>query len=1465
MRVLKLLQKDIHGVAGTDPAVVTDALPPAKEFVLVGTLGRNPWIDRLVQEKKLDVEGVRGKWETFLIQAVEKPFPGVDRALVIAGSDRRGTIYGMFDLSSRIGVSPWYWWADVAPKKLSHLWVLAGRHSMGEPKVKYRGIFINDEAPALAGWVQEKFGGFNARFYERVFELILRLKGNYLWPAMWGSAFYDDDPANPRLADEFGVVIGTSHHEPMMRAHDEWRRFGSGPWNYERNDSVLREFWRGGIKRMGATESIVTIGMRGDGDEPMSGGANIALLERIIKDQRQILRDVTGKSPTGIPQLWALYKEVQEYYDRGMRVPDDVTLLLCDDNWGNLRKLPGLTEKPRAGGYGIYYHFDYVGGPRNYKWINTIQVSRVWEQMHLAYEYGARRIWIVNVGDIKPLELPTQFFLDYAWNPDLWPAERIPEYTRQWAEQQFGKRFAADIAELLTAYTTYNSRRKPELLAPDTYSQLHYREAETIVRDYTTLAAKARTLHRLMPARLKDAFYELVLHPVLACANLNELYVTVGRNRLYARQRRAATNTLAARAASLFAKDSALSHYYNRILAGGKWDHMMDQTHIGYTSWQQPERDVMPAVQSVVLPDGPEMGVAIEGSDRSWPDDTLAGVLPEFDPFTQQSYFIEIFNRGTIPFAYSVQAPEPWITLSQEKGNVQAEERIHVGVDWRKAPIGIYRVPLTISGPRTDPVVIHAVINNPASPKREEVRGFVESNGYVSIEAEHYTVAVNAPPFFWQRIPDLGRTLSAMTPMPVTATAVAPGGRSPRLEYRMHLFRAGKVKVHAYLSPTLNFLADSERPGGGLCYATSFDEEKPQIVGMHQNDTIPDWKYPALWKKTVSENIRIMTSQHSIEKPGEHVLKFWMVDPGVVLQKLVVETGPLQPSYLGPQESFGQGELRGERTGGVFSNPILPGFYPDPSVCRVGGDYYLVNSTFSYFPGLPIFHSNDLVHWRLLGHVMDRVEQLNLDTQGVSRGLFAPTIRCNSGVFYVTCTLVDIGGNFVVTATSPQGPWSNPVWIPEINGIDPSLFFDDNDKAYILYNSIAPDDRPLYEGHRTIRMREFDTGTLKVTGDEHVLINGGTDISRKPVWIEAPHLVKKDGYYYLIAAEGGTGDQHSEVVFRSLSIGGPYIAFERNPILTQRHLDPKRESAITSAGHADFVQTERGDWWAVFLGCRPYPPFDEGYYNTGRETFLAPVTWSDGWPIVTAGTEKVQYHYPYPTQPAALPPVHSSGNFTERDDFDKEPLDMSWVFLRTPHEKWYELKSKRGFLAMRLRPETCSGAMNPSFLGHRQQHLEGSASTALAFTAKSEKEKAGMLIFQNETHFYFLCKSAKGNQPVVQLYRSGEKSGSENPMELIASHAMNGGESSKELHLKIEAHGRTYSFLFGFTGGDWHVLKEGIDARVLSTKVAGGFVGCMYALYATSLGEQTTNTAYFDWFEYAGDDEVYKREMAPIR
>ena len=503
-----MLQQDAATITGKKPALLTSLPTGNKNVVIIGTVNKGRFLQTLIKNKKIDVTGLTGKWEAFQIQVVNAPMPGVDRALVIAGSDRRGTAYAVMTLLQQMGVSPWYWWADVPVQQKKALYVKPGPFTDG-PKVKYRGIFLNDEAPALSNWSKQTFGGFNHAFYAKVFELLLRLKGNYIWPAMWGNAFYDDDSLNRQTAEQYGIVIGTSHHEPLMRAHDEWRRYGKGAWNFDSNEARLNNFWRAGMERA-TNEKIVTIGMRGDGDKPMSNGTATALLEKIVDSQRHIIAGVTHQPASATPQIWALYKEVQDYYDEGMRVPDDVTLLLCDDNWGNIRRLPALTDAPRKGGYGIYYHFDYVGGPRNYKWINTNNLARVWEQMHLAYEYNVRQVWIVNVGDLKPMELPISFFLDYAWNPGNWNEDNIDNYYTAWAARQFGPAQAKGIGELLRLYSQYSARRKPELIDAQTYSLQHYNMAATVVNEWRSLQAKAETINKQLPALYRDAYFELV-------------------------------------------------------------------------------------------------------------------------------------------------------------------------------------------------------------------------------------------------------------------------------------------------------------------------------------------------------------------------------------------------------------------------------------------------------------------------------------------------------------------------------------------------------------------------------------------------------------------------------------------------------------------------------------------------------------------------------------------------------------------------------------------------------------------------------------------------------------------------------------------------------------------------------------------------------------------------------------------
>ncbi|MFC2089597.1 glycosyl hydrolase 115 family protein [Bacteroidota bacterium] len=887
---LKNLQHDLLQVTGSLYPEASILLPESEYVVIVGTLGKSPCIDELAAEGKIPAEELSGKWEKYLIKIVENPFPGIGSALVIAGSDKRGTIFGIYDLSEKIGVSPWYFWADVPVKQQKSLYVLPGEHTDGEPKVKYRGIFINDEAPALAGWVHENYGSFNHEFYEHVFELILRLKGNYLWPAMWGRAFYDDDTLNPVKADAYGVVIGTSHHEPLMRAHDEWRRYGEGPWNYEQNPINLREFWKEGIRRMGEYESIVAVGMRGDGDEPMTEGTAIALLERIVADQREIIANETGKDVTQTPQSWALYKEVQDYYDKGMRVPEDITLLLCDDNWGNIRKLPKPDDRDRLGGFGIYYHFDYVGGPRNYKWLNTNQIERTWEQMHLAYEYGARQIWIVNVGDIKPMELPISFFLDYAWDPTAVGAEDLLDYYTTWATQQFGKAYNVEIGNILAAYTKYNARRKPEMLSPRTYSIDHYREYETVVNDFNELCRRAENIYQIINPECRDAYFQLVLFPVQACANLNELYYAAALNRRYAEEGRAATNLMADRVEELFARDAELTRQYHEDLAGGKWKHMMSQTHIGYTYWQEPRENNMPDVSRIDLPEEASMGIAVEG--KLYDSLSNSYLLPEFDRYADQEYRIEIFNRGQEPFQFSAESEADWVQLSLTSGEIKDRMIISVSVNWKKADPGVQKTKIYVAGAGDDKLVELIADNTPwldgsVGPV------YLESNGAIAIEAANFSKAVASAPVKWVVIPNLGRTASAVTAFPVTGEVQSAGNNSPHLEYPVFIKDTGKVTVTFVLAPTLDF-HNSE----GRRIAVSIDEEEPITRNIHEGNS--GW----LWNMWVGTNSISSSTNFTISRPGKHVVKYWLVDPGLVLQRILVHTEPPKRTYLGPPESY---------------------------------------------------------------------------------------------------------------------------------------------------------------------------------------------------------------------------------------------------------------------------------------------------------------------------------------------------------------------------------------------------------------------------------------------------------------------------------------------------------------------------------------------------------------------------------
>ena len=892
----EFLVSDIEKVTGKKPSLSTSKEQVSDNLIIIGTIGKSSFIDQLIASKKLKADAIRGQWERFIIQTVKKPFPGVKEALIIAGSDKRGAAYGVFTISKEIGVSPWYWWADVPVKKSEELFIKKERYVSNPPSVKYRGIFLNDEAPALRNWAEETFGGFNHQFYEKIFELILRNKANYLWPAMWRPAvFATDDPANPQIADEYGIVISTTHHEPMMRYHEEWSRYDGGAWNYQTNKENLRKFWREGIERMGDRESVVTLGMRGDGDEAMSEETAVGLMKTIIEDQREIIEEVTEKPVEETPQVWAIYKEVQDYYDKGMRVDDDILVLFCDDNWGNVRILPKKEDLNHSGGYGMYYHFDFVGGPVSYRWINVTQIERVWEQMNLAYQWGVKDLWIVNVGDLKPMELPISFFLDFAWNTDAIRSADLPDYYVNWAEQQFGEEHAEEIAEILALYTKYSARRTPEMLKPDTYSLSNYREADKILEEYRELLNKSKNIYQNLPESHKDAYYQLAHFPIEIAANLNEMYIAAGKNRLYGFQSRASTNHYADKVKECFFRDAELTQYYHENLAGGKWNHMMSQTHIGYTSWNNPPANKMPEVSYIQTPSSARPGYVVEhGASSRWRRGGLfSRSFSTFDPVNNQSYYLEIFNRGTEKLDYSITSKNEWIKLSAEKGSAQFEEKVMVSIDWNKAPKGQEEGEIVLSAAGQEFTVKVPIHNNSF-----KASGFVENNGVISIEAPHFTQKYDSENISWTTVPNLGRTNSSVTIEPANSARQMPGENTPRLEYTFTTFAERDLNIETYLSPTLNYQKNE-----GLKYAISIDDEAPQIINIHEGDEKPDWEYPEWWNNSVTDHIRKKQSVHKGIKPGVHTLKVWMVDPGVVFQKFVIDAGGLKESYLGPPES----------------------------------------------------------------------------------------------------------------------------------------------------------------------------------------------------------------------------------------------------------------------------------------------------------------------------------------------------------------------------------------------------------------------------------------------------------------------------------------------------------------------------------------------------------------------------------
>ncbi|MFD7510368.1 glycosyl hydrolase 115 family protein [Streptomyces sp. NPDC059853] len=847
LRVTADLRDDIERVTGTAPAVHhRDHLPDPAEGapVLIGTIGRSPLVDRLIATGRLDVHGIEGRWETSLQQIVTDPAPGVPRALVITGSDQRGTIYGVYELSRQLGVSPWYWWNDVPARRRERVHILPGRHTQGTPAVRYRGFFIGDEHTALGTWAAAHFGpgqapghpgGLTSVFSARLFELMLRLKANCLWPAARGHAFAEDDPAHHATATAYGVVGGTSHDSPMTRA----------------------------------------------------------------------------------PRIHLLTGAARCHGDRGPRPPDDVTVVFRDDGRGNLRGLPGPALPARSGGYGLYRHADRSGAGPGTPGAGTTNLAATWEQLHLAHRYGIDRLWVVDCGPLKGRELPLQFFLDYAWDPGGLPLERLGEWERAYAATHFGPRHAAAIAEVLHTCGVLPARHAPEPPDPrmtrdadpgavrhddavSPYSLENYRELERVTDAWEQLDDRAERIAHTLPADRRDAYYQLVQHQVEATANLFALRAAQCTNLRYAREGRAATNTLADAAEARFADDRAMAEFWDTTLAGGRWRGLRPRPAAGHGDTDRSGPATLhPPVRRIEVPERAALGVAVDGSTAWWPGTGEPLTLPGLSPYrTAPAPYLEVFNRGRAPLSWTITSSVPWLSPSQHAGMTGDQTRITVTADWSRAPSGHSTATLTVRGPDGATARVLVPVHHPRV-RRRDLRGFIEADGYVSIEAGHCTRSVGAAGIRWRRLPDAGRTGgAAVTPFPVTAPRFAPG-TGPCLEYDLTLFTAGRVRLLTYLSPRHAVL-----PGGGPEFAVSFDDRPPQRVQLTRTAGADATTANRAGEQQISDDIIVITTHHDLPVPGRHTLKLWMVDPTVVVQKLVTDTGGLRPSHLGPPESL---------------------------------------------------------------------------------------------------------------------------------------------------------------------------------------------------------------------------------------------------------------------------------------------------------------------------------------------------------------------------------------------------------------------------------------------------------------------------------------------------------------------------------------------------------------------------------
>jgi len=923
-RAAELFAADVEAVTGRRPQV-TSATGETGPAVIVGTVGGSALIRRLSEAGKIDTAPLEGAWERYLIQTVANPLPGIRKALVIAGSDRRGAAYGLFTLSELIGVSPWYWWADVPVKKHAALHVDAPPTYSQTPSVRYRGIFLNDEDWGLTPWASQTFeperGNIGPRTYAKVCELLLRLKANYLAPAMHPvSTSFNQIPENKLVADTFAIVMGSTHCEPLLlNTASEWDTKTMGPWNYDKNKEGINRVLTQRVRENSPYENVYTLALRGLHDGAMSTTLpmheKVRMLQQALLDQRRILAENIDRPVETVPQAFTPYKEVLEIYSNGLELPDDITIVWPDDNYGYMKRLSGVREQRRTGRSGVYYHVSYLGVPHSYLWFSTTPPSLMYEELRKAYDTTADRLWLLNCGDLKGSEMQVSLFLDMAWDIGRFTADNVVTYPARWLAGIFGEAYYDRLEAMTREHLRLAFPRKPEYMGwgyhwnrfdhnceqlTDTdFSFTNYDEAQRRLEAYRQLGARAEALLHEIGDEARPAFYQLVYYPLRGAELMNRMTLGGQRNRWYARQGRAATNAVRDEVQRCYDSLQVITRGYNSLL-GGKWNHMMSmrQNYDGVSAYFN-----LPHLATHDAAGAPRLALQVAGEDVTGARAFHA--LPAFDNYLRRTYPVEIYNRGGGTLAWTAHASEPWVVLSKSAGKTAAEERITVGIDWEKAPSG-NAVPAQIvfrAGEQSEKVLVS--LFNPTAPSRAELRGiYVENNGCVSIPAagchrvrENDRIKITA-------VEDLGIEGPALQLGDPTAPLQIFRSRDvPCAEYDFYAFDAGSVDVYTYVLPTFPLHADrdfriGENTNTDTKYSVQIDD------GALATPSSSHVEYSQVWFESVLRNCAVNKSTLHIDKPGRHTLRIRVGDPGIVLQKIVLDFGGMKRSYLGPQSTL---------------------------------------------------------------------------------------------------------------------------------------------------------------------------------------------------------------------------------------------------------------------------------------------------------------------------------------------------------------------------------------------------------------------------------------------------------------------------------------------------------------------------------------------------------------------------------